>query len=351
MKDNIQEIVSESGIVIENKTAHHKDVGLVDVEYLPLKAAMKKYPQYKDKLWNLVAKDKNDITKEVFAEGDTNGIFVLAKKGSKNIVPLKTCFLINQNDLDQKIHNLFVVEEGAELHIVSGCSVDSKSKKNFHKAVTEMYVGIGATLTYTMIHDWNKDTEVLPVTAIKQEEDSVYMSNYITFEAVKRMKSCPTVVVGKNAKCFMNSVIFAPRGSYYDVGGKVILEGEGSSADIISRNVTSGGTVIMPAIIESKAGKTKGHIECSALMLEEDSILHAIPELKTESPDAELTHEAAIGKISQDELNYLMSRGLTEEEAQNIIIRGFLNIEIQGLPESIIQQIQKATEMVEKKGF
>ncbi len=351
MKENIKKIVDESGIVVENNTTHHKDVGLSGVEYLPLKAAMKKYPQYKEKLWGLVDKDKNGITKEVFAEGDVNGIFILAKKGSVNIVPLKTCFLINKNDLDQKLHNLFVVEEGAELHIVTGCAVESTSKKNFHKAVTEMYVEKGAKLTYTMIHDWNKDTEVLPVTAIKQEEDSLYMSNYITFEAVKNMKSCPTVYVGKNATCYMNSVIFAPKGAFYDVGSKVILEGDGASADIISRNVTAGGSIIMPAIIDARAKKNRGHIECSALMLEENSMLDASPQLKTVAPDAELTHEAAIGKISQDELNYLMSRGLTEEDAKNIIIRGFLNIEIDGLPESISQQIKKATELVDERGF
>ncbi|MDD5457558.1 MAG: SufD family Fe-S cluster assembly protein [Candidatus Margulisbacteria bacterium] len=348
LKKNIKDIAEKSDLLIENMQPHVHPSQTEGIIYLPIAAGLKKYPQYRKKYWQLVAKDRNEITAAVAAGEMENGIFILAPKGTKNTVPLRTCFLINQNELEQKIHNLFIVEDDAELHIVTGCTVSSGTKRNKHLAVTEMYVGKGATLSYTMIHDWNPDTEVYPVTVIKQEKDSVFISNYVTFEAVKMMKSYPTAYIGENAIAHFNSMIFAPEGANYNVGSRGILEGENSKVEIISRNVSAGGTIIMPAHIKSTAKATKGHIECSALMLKDKCKLHAVPELESDSMDAELTHEAAIGKISQDELNYLMARGISEEEAKQIIIRGFLSLDIKGLPDHVKQQIEKALEMLSK---
>jgi hypothetical protein len=114
-----------------------------------------------------------------------------------------------------------------------------------------------------------------------------------------------------------------------------MLDGRDASGEILSRVVSEGGTVISRQFLSGNQAGTFGHMECSGLMLNEKGVIHSIPELRGAHPDINLAHEAAVGKISSEELSYLMTRGLTEEQARSLIIRGFLDIKIEGLPEKI----------------
>lgn len=114
-----------------------------------------------------------------------------------------------------------------------------------------------------------------------------------------------------------------------------VLQGEGAGGEIVSRVVSEGGTVISRQMISGNVKGSIGHMECSGLLLNERGVIHSVPELRGEHPDINLSHEAAIGRISDEELSYLMTRGLSEEQARSLIIRGFLDIRIEGLPEKV----------------
>jgi hypothetical protein len=155
--------------------------------------------------------------------------------------------------------------------------------------------------------------------------------------------------VGENAVVRFNSVLVAGRGSSLDVGSRVILDAKGAKTEIISRAITIGGDIIARGYIEGNAPDVKGHLECRGLILQEEGTIHAIPELKGNMAGVDLSHEAAVGKIAEEEVDYLMARGLTRSEATATIVRGFLRVEIEGLPPMLGAELKRAIETSEKE--
>jgi len=147
--------------------------------------------------------------------------------------------------------------------------------------------------------------------------------------------------------CFLEPVAAVAHGrsmiaegaAILDVGGELILRGKGARGEILSRTVATDSEVIARGLIVGEEQGTAGHMECNGILLDGRASIHAIPELKAAHPDTELSHEAAVGKIAGEQLNYLMARGLPEEEARSLIIRGFLDVKIKGLPASLQQVI------------
>lgn len=320
-----------------------------NIELLPIDKAIEQIPEVaNDYLWKLVSADKDDFTKEVAAETQ-GGYFIRVKKNHKETEPLQACFYIKESYYKQKVHNLIVLEEGAELHIINGCVSSHDSSEAQHLSITEIYVGKGAKLSYTMIHNWNESTKVFPRSAVVVEEDGEFSSNYIALKPTKIVQSYPMVTVHKNGQAALNSVIFSYTDSVYDVGGGIILAGEGARGEVVSRTVSSGGEIIARGDIQAEVNGTFGHMECSSLMLTDEGMVQAIPELGSKAKNVTLSHEAMVGKIADGEVYYLMSRGLSEEQAVSLIVRGFLNIDIKGLPQAIKDQISATLNMLDSE--
>jgi Fe-S cluster assembly scaffold protein SufB len=164
----------------------------------------------------------------------------------------------------------------------------------------------------------------------------------VLLKKVKSVQSYPTIHLnGEGAVARFNSVIVTPEGSHVDTGNRIVLNAPNTRGEIISRTITTGGTIIARGEIIGNDVPARGHLECKGLILGDGGIIHAIPELQGCKPGVELSHEAAVGKIAQEEIEYLMARGLDEDEATSTIVRGFLNVEIMGLPEELRQSIDK----------
>jgi Fe-S cluster assembly scaffold protein SufB len=320
------------------------------IEVLAIGEALKKYDWLKDYYWKLVPKDKDQYTKFVAEQPEPRGFVIIARKGSKTVYPLQACLFLSKTPV-QHVHNLIIAEEGAELHIISGCASASYTKTGSHVGVSEFYVGKGARVTSTMIHNWGEEISVFPRSAAVVEEDGVFLSNYVCMQPVRKVQMAPVAYLkGKNAVARFSSITVTTPGSYMDLGSVVHLSAEGTGAELLTRAITTGGTLISRGMIEGEVGHTKGHIECKGLILR-DGVIHAIPEIKGNVVDTELSHEAAVGKIARDEIEYLMSRGLDESVATATIIRGFLDVKIEGLPEVLQKQIDAAIDAAEKSGF
>ena len=163
------------------------------------------------------------------------------------------------------------------------------------------------------------------------------------------MQMYPTVrCVGSNSVVRFNSILVAQPGSIMDIGSRVILEAPRARAEIVSRAISTGGTVIARGDLQGNAPDIKGHLECRGLILSDKGTIHAIPELKGTLAGIDLSHEAAVGKIAEEEVEYLMARGLTRTEATATIVRGFLRVDIEGLPPLLITELQKAVAESEK---
>ena len=310
------------------------------VEVLMIDKALERYAWISNYFWKAVPKDKDTYTKYV-ADCPQHGYAIIVHKGAKITIPLQSCMFLQGNAV-QTVHNIVIAEEGSEVHLISGCVSSAETKEGAHYGINEIYVGKDARVTSTMIHTWGEGIEVFPRTASIIEERGTFISNYICLKPAKTVQMYPVAYLrGNGAVAHFSSVILAGSGSHIDVGSRAILKAPGTSTELVTRAITNGGTIISRGAITGEAPYTKGHIECRGLILQ-DGIMHAIPEIDGRVVDVELSHEAAVGKINRDEIEYLMARGLSEDEATATIIRGFLDVHIEGLPNMLQKQIDEA---------
>jgi Fe-S cluster assembly scaffold protein SufB len=249
------------------------------------------------------------------------------------------------------VHNIIIAEEGAELHMITGCTTGPKVQEGIHLGVSEFFVKKGAKISFTMIHGWEENVAVRPRTGVIIEEDGVFLSNYILLRRAKSLQMYPNAyLIGENATARFNSIIAVPEGSHVDGGARTYLRAPGAKAEIISRTISTGGTVISRGHMIGEVPGVKAHMECNGLILTETGVVSAVPELEGRVADIDMSHEAAVGKIAKEEIEYLMARGLSEDEAKSTIIRGFLDVDIMGLPPVLEKQIKRAVE-TGGKGF
>jgi len=329
----------------------HAECSEEGIEVLSYKRAMEKYSWLKEYAWKVVSPEKDEVTKYVAAQNDPKGYVIIAHKGSSNILPIQACLYLGREQI-QHVHNIIIAEEGAELHIISGCTSGAHvGKGGAHYGISEFYVKKDAKISFTMIHNWTEDIEVYPRSASVVEENGVFLSNYVCMQPVKKVQMYPTATLkGENSVARFSSIVIASKTSFMDLGSRAILEGKGASAELITRAITRGGTIISRGHILGSMAGTRGHLECKGLILE-DGRIYAIPEIEGTVVGTELSHEAAVGKLARDEIEYLMSRGLDEDEATATIIRGFLDVKITGLPEALQRQIDASIDVAEKSGF
>jgi Fe-S cluster assembly scaffold protein SufB len=310
--------------------------------------ALEKYDWLPDYWWQAVAVDSDKYTAHVELS-QNSGYFIRALPGQKTVYPVQACLYLAKSKLAQNAHNIIIAEEGSELHIITGCTTALEKDYGLHLGVSEFYIKRGAKVTFTMIHNWTPEMAVRPRTGVIIEQDGLFLSNYVIMKPVLSLQTNPLAnCVGENATVRFNSVLVATPRSSMDVGSRVLLNAKGSRTEIISRAITTGGHIIARGYIEGNAPEVKGHLECRGLILDEEGLIHAVPELKGTLAGVDLSHEAAVGKIAEEELEYLMSRGLTRSEATATIVRGFLRVEIEGLPPMLSAELQRAIEASEQ---
>jgi uncharacterized protein len=321
-----------------------------DVEILGIEAALERYQGLPDYYWKALDPDKDDFTRQTAKEVH-GGYFIRTKKGAVIPHPVQSCLYIKGKDVAQAVHNVVVVEEDSEVHIITGCATAHGVQSALHLGISEFYVKKNGRLTFTMVHNWGEQVAVRPRTAVHVEENGAFVSNYILLKPVRTVQSYPAVYLnGPGGLARFNSVIVAPEGSHVDTGNKIILNAPNTRGEIISKTITTGGTIIARGFIGGNAVPARGHLECKGLILGQ-GVIHAIPELVGSVPGVELSHEAAVGKIAREEIEYLMARGLDEEEATSTIVRGFLNVDIMGLPRELQESIEKTIHESEKDMF
>jgi Fe-S cluster assembly scaffold protein SufB len=321
------------------------------IELMNLEMAHEKYSWLDQYMWNAVSPDDDVYTAQTalreHEEGIKSGYFIRSKPGTKEVFPIQSCMLIADETVMQTVHNIVIAEENSELHIITGCATGEDVSSALHVGVSEFYLKPGSKITFTMVHNWAEQVEVRPRTGIKIDDNATFINNYILTSPVKRIQSYPTAYCsGKNSKAIFQSIQSGQKDSVIDIGSRVYLNGEGSSAEVISRAVSNDESKIYSrGHLAGNVSEVKGHLECHGLVLSDDSMIYAVPELKADAANLEISHEAAVGKIDEEKINYLTSRGLTEKEATSMIVRGFLNMDITGLPPKLANETKKIIDM------
>ena len=262
-------------------------------------------------------------------------------------MPVQTCLLMQGNEILQAPHNIIIAEECSELTVITGCT-QMRETSLLHAGVSEFYIKRGAKVKFIMIHSWGRQTHVRPRTGAIVEENAEFVSHYINLNPVQSLQTYPRVkVIGDRARVNISSIIYSSFESHADVGAEIFLDGNESKGEIISRGLLKDSArYIARAKITGAGRRVRGHIECNTLLLSDEAIAKTIPELEALNKEVSLTHEAAIGKLSQEHIQYLIARGFSEKEAISILVRGFMKIEIKGLPESLLRLINQAIDMI-----
>jgi hypothetical protein len=337
-----------SGTYVQKDTAVlHAGSKHEGLEVMPIKEALKECDWIREYYWKLVSADTDKYTAR--AQLDLhNGYVIRALPGSKVIYPVQACLYMEREGMSQNVHNIIIAEEGSELHVITGCTAAVHLQRGLHIGISEFYVKKDAKLSFTMIHNWAEEVMVRPRSVGSVEEGGLFLNNYICMKPVKSLQMYPTThLIGKGAVARFYSLLVGSPGSEMDVGSRILLKEVDSRAEIVSRAITYGGNIIARGDLVGEVPGVKGHLECRGLILNGGSI-HAIPELKGKVDGVEMSHEAAVGKIAQEEILYLMSRGLNEDEAISTIVRGFLKVDIPGLPPQLRAEIDRAVEQSDK---
>jgi len=345
----LDDVSQRSGTFIQmDNTPVHNSVREEGIEVMAVSQALEKYDWLADYWWQAVAVDTDKYTANVELN-QNNGYFIRTLPGHKTTLPVQACLYLAKAQTAQNVHNIIIAEEDSELHIITGCTTASREDPGLHMGVSEFYIKRGAKITFTMIHSWNPEIAVRPRSAAIIEEDGLFLSNYVLMKPVRSLQMYPAArCVGDNAVVRYNSILVAAKGSSLDVGSRALLNAPGARTEIISRAITTGGNIIARGYIEGNAPEVKGHLECRGLILKGEGTIHAIPELKGTLAGIDLSHEAAVGKIAEEEVEYLMARGLTRDEATATIVRGFLRVDIEGLPLMLNTELQRAIADSEK---
>jgi len=288
---------------------------------------------------------KYNVQENTFRE--YTGYLILVSKGSTSSI--QTCFLTSQSGFEQNVRNVIVAEDSSRLEIFTGCLSNVHVKSNIHNAITDIFVGKNAKLTFNMIHSWGETSKVFPKTKVYVEEGGVFISNYVVWDKVKEIRSNPQAFVKDGGKAVMQSLVYAHKDTVLDIGGRTNLEGKGASGEILSSVVSEGGEYKTVTEIVGEGDNSRGHIECNAVLLENAGEVETIPLLKAKNSSVELSHEASIGKISKEEIQYLQTKGLNEDQARELIVKGFVNDSVKKMPQSVQEKIESM--LASGKGF
>ncbi len=319
------------------------------LEIMSTPDALEKYDWMEEYFWKAVPVDMDKYTAQV-ALNMTHGYFIRVFPNQKPQYPVQSCLLVAENYVSQNVHNIIIVEEGAELQVITGCSLSKNDAEGIHLGISEFYIKKGGKLFFTMIHNWADNFHVRPRTKIIVEEDGSYINNYVLLKPVKSIQSFPVAhLKGDRSSAKFNTVIYGLKDSYIDLGSRIILEGENTRGESVARTIGADESVIYSRgdLIATTKGYCLAHLDCRGILFSKKSKIFAIPELVSEgSMKSELSHEASIGPIAEEQVEYLMSRGISKDDAVSVITSGFLNLDIPYIPEFLdknIKEVIKAT--------
>ncbi|MCF7861765.1 SufD family Fe-S cluster assembly protein [Candidatus Woesearchaeota archaeon] len=339
-KDASSYILANDEVLLEK----NQDEGL---EILDIRNALKKYDWLKDYMFKLIDANKDEFTKSAY-DNLGGGYFIRIKKGAKVNIPINSCLLISKKDFVQRVHNIIIAEEGSTANILTGCMQEHNMEPYTHIGLSEFFIEKGASLNFTMIHNWGNMTKVRPRTKAVVKEGGSFVSNYILLQPVKDIQAYPIVdLKGADSKAVLTSLINGTSDSLIDIGSGINLLADNTRGEVISRVITQDeSTVISRSMIHGQNETSKAHLECRGLILSNKSRIHAVPELIASANGTDLSHEAAVGKIADKELQYLMARGLDKDQSTSVIVRGFLDTNIMGLPTEFKEKVDEMMDLV-----
>ena len=278
----------------------------------------------------------------------SGGTFIYIPKGVKVPMPLQAYFRMNAQKGGQFEHTLIILDEGAELHYVEGCSAPQYAQNSLHAGCVEIFVKKGAKCRYSSVENWSKNTFNLNTKrAIVDDDGIIEWVGGNLGSGVTMLYPC-SILKGKRSRADHLAIAFAGKGQDQDTGAKVIHAAPDTTSRIVSKSISKDGGIASYRgflLINEGAINAKSNVECDALILDAQSKTNTYPTIKIKEQQSDVGHEATVGRISDDHVFYLMSRGLSKEQAMQMIVNGFMEPIIRELPLEYAVEMNKLIEL------
>nr|WP_026239117.1 Fe-S cluster assembly protein SufB [Leptotrichia wadei] len=326
----------------------HKELEEQGVIYTDIETAIVKYgDMLKEYFMTLITVNDHKFA-ALHGAVWSGGSFIYVPKGVKVKMPLQSYFRLNAPEAGQFEHTLIIVDEGADLHFIEGCSAPKYQKNALHAGAVELFVRKGARLRYSTIENWSRNMYNLNTKRALVEEDGVIEWVSGSFGSRVSMLYPMSILKGDRSRCEFTGVTFAAAGQYLDTGCKIIHQGKNTSSTVHSKSISkNGGTAFYRGLLKvlPEATGTRSTVECESLMLDNESASDTIPIIDINNDSVDIGHEAKIGRISDEAIFYLMSRGISEDEAKAMIVRGFVEPISKELPLEYAVELNKLIEL------
>lgn len=314
----------DSEVVYESVKRQIKKQGVI---FCDMDTAVAKYPEIvRGYFSTLIPPDDNKFAALNSAVW-SGGSFVYLPKGKKVNLPLQAYFRINAERFGQFERTLIIAEEGSSVHYVEGCTAPVYATESLHAAVVEIFVKPGAKVRYTTVQNWSKNVYNLVTKRAKAEEEGVMDWIDCNLGSRVTMKYPSVYLVGPGAKGEVLSIAYARGEQHQDAGAKMLHFAPSTSSRIVSKSISkSGGRTSYRGLIQVAPGAKNSsvYVSCDALLLDEDSRSDTYPYMKIKEDKVEIQHEATVEKLGEDKLFYLASRGIKKEQAEGLLVNGFI---------------------------
>lgn len=339
------------GAQYESEVVYHslrEDLAKKGVVFTDTDTAVREYPDLVKEYFGTVIPSADNKFAALNSAVWSGGSFVYIPAGVKVDIPLQAYFRINAENMGQFERTLIVVEEGAQVHYVEGCTAPVYTSESLHSAVVEILVKKGGRCRYTTIQNWANNIYNL-VTKRAWAYDEAVMEWVDGNLGSKLTMKYPAVhMKGPGARGEILSIAFASKGQHQDAGGKVVHEAPHTSSRIISKSISkNGGRASYRGLLKVMPGAKhcKSNVVCDALILDPISRSDTYPYIEIEEDDVKIGHEASVSKIGEEQLFYLMSRGLSESEASTLIVSGFIEPLVKELPMEYAVEMNKLIQL------
>lgn len=335
----------ESEVVYHNMLEEVREKGVI---FLSTEMGLRLFPDIFRKYFGTVIPIADSKFSALNGACWSGGTFIYVPKGVHLDKPLQSYFRINNEKTGQFERTLIIADEGADIHYVEGCTAPLYSKESLHSGVVEIVVGKNAHVRYTTIQNWSTNILNLVTQRALVEEGGFMEWVDGNIGSMTTMKYPACILKGDHSRGATITIAVANAGQYQDSGARMIHIGKDTSSSIISKSVVhNGGTANFRGTVRMMDGATgaKSHIECDTLILDDKSRSDTIPKNEIRNPDSYIEHEATVSKIDEEQLFYLMSRGLTEQEATQMIVMGFIEPFSKELPMEYAVELNQLIKM------
>ena len=333
-----RKFLSGVGAQYDSEVVYHsvrEDLEKLGVVFMGTDQGMKEYPEIFKKYFGTVVPAEDNKFAALNSAVWSGGSFVYVPKGVDVPLPLQAYFRINGQNTGQFERTLIVVDEGASLHYIEGCTAPNWATDSLHVAVVEVIALPGAKVRYTTIQNWSNDVYNLVTKRAHAHAGATVEWIDANTGAQLTMKYPGIFLLGEKAHAEIVSVAVASKGQHQDTGAKAVHLAPNTTSRIVGKSVSKdGGVSTYRGTVKVAQGATgvTTSVRCDALILDEGSRSETYPYIDIQEDDTSMSHEATVGRVSDDQIFYLMSRGMTENEATNLIVQGFLEVFTKELP-------------------